>query len=260
MSSTLSSPPHTLIDLSLRSYAELRAPNRHDYVQLVLPMHGQLLLEIEGRTGRVDTQQGVIIPSGAWHAQHSQVANSSIILDVAEASVSSGNWQRLLDKPYMALGQGARKLIEYMGLMAQQQRLTPALAHGWTPLLLDTLVLDEVQPQPTSRLSALLARVQDDPGQPWSTDSMARCANLSVSRLHALFRSQLQTTPHAWLLQQRMARACELLANSNATLAQIALAAGFSDQSALTRAMRDSIDVTPSAYRRQRRETMSKVQ
>lgn len=254
----MSSPSNTLIDLSLRSYAELRAPNRHDYVQLVLPMHGQLLLEIEGKTGRVDTQQGVVIASGAWHAQHSQVANSSIIVDVAEASVTSGNWQRLLDKPYMALGQGARKLIEYMGLMAQQQMLTPALARGWTPLLLDTLVLDV--PQPTSRLSALLVRVQSDPGQPWSTDTMARCACLSVSRLHALFRSELQTTPHAWLLQQRLSRACELLASSKTTIAQIALAAGFSDQSALTRAMRDSIDVTPSAYRRQRRETRSKVQ
>ena len=254
----MSSTSSSLIDLSLRSYAELRAPNRHDYVQLVLPMHGQLLLEIEGRTGRVDTQQGVVIASGAWHAQHSQVANSSIIVDVAEASVTSGNWQRLLDKPYMALGQGARKLIEYMGLMAQQQMLTPALAQGWTPLLLDTLVLDA--PQPTSRLSALLLRVQSDPGQPWSTDTMARCACLSVSRLHALFRSELQTTPHAWLLQQRLSRACELLASSKTTIAQIALAAGFSDQSALTRAMRDSIDVTPSAYRRQRRETRSKVQ
>lgn len=254
----MSSTSSTLIDLSLRSYAELRAPNRHDYVQLVLPMHGQLLLEIEGRTGRVDTQQGVVIPSGAWHAQHSQVANSSIILDVDETRVTSGNWQRLLDRPYMALGQGTRKLIEYMGLMAQQQMLTPALAQGWTPLLLDTLLLDA--PQATSRLSALLVRVQSDPGQPWSTETMARCACLSVSRLHALFRSELQTTPHAWLLQQRLSRACELLASSKATIAQIALLAGFSEQSALTRAMRDSIDVTPSAYRRLRRETRSKVQ
>ena len=256
----MSSTSPSLIDLSLRSYAELHAPNRHDYVQLVLPMHGQLLLEIEGKTGRVDMQQGVIIPSGAWHAQHSPVANSSIIVDVAESAVTAGHWQRLLDQPYMALGLGARKLIEYMGLMAQQHRLTPALAQGWTPLLLDTLVLDGAQPQPTSRLSALLVRVQGDPGQPWSTDSMARCANLSVSRLHALFRSELQTTPHAWLLQQRLQYACGLLADSKTKVAQIALAAGFSDQSALTRAMRDSIDVTPSAYRRQCRESRSKVQ
>lgn len=254
----MSSTPHSLIDISLRSYAQQRAPNRHDYVQLVLPMHGQLLLEIEGRTGRVDTQQGVVITPGAWHGQHSSVANSSIILDVAHSTVLAGNWQRLLDLSYMPIGQGARKLIEYMALMAQQQRLTPALVQGWTPLLLDTLVLDEAQPK--SRLSAMLVRVQADPGQPWSTDTMARCANLSVSRLHALFRAELQTTPHAWLLQQRMARACELLAASNATLAQIALATGFSDQSALTRAMRDNIDMTPSAYRRQGRESRSKVQ
>ena len=121
--------------------------------------------------------------------------------------------------------------------------------------MLDTLLLGE--PQPRSRLGALIARVQAEPGLPWSTASMARFASLSVSRLHALFREEMDTSPHACLLQQRMARACDLLGASDASLAEIALAAGFSEQSALTRAMRDSMDVTPAAYRRACREKRS---
>ena len=31
----MSSTPHSAIDLNLRSYAEIGAPNRHDFVQLV---------------------------------------------------------------------------------------------------------------------------------------------------------------------------------------------------------------------------------
>ena len=77
---------------------------------------------------------------------------------------------------------------------------------------------------------------------------MARLANLSISRLHALFREEMDTSPHVWLQQQRIARACDLLATSDASIVEIALAAGFSEQSALTRAMRDSIDATPAAY------------
>ena len=45
----MSSTPQPAIDLSFRSYAEIGAPNRHDFVQLVLPLHGQLLLDIDGR-------------------------------------------------------------------------------------------------------------------------------------------------------------------------------------------------------------------
>ena len=251
----MSSTPQPAIDLSFRSYAEIGAPNRHDFVHLVLPLHGQLLLDIDGRAGKVDAQQGVVIPAHTWHAQHSQVANHSIILDVGAATVARGCWQLLLERPYTAIGPGARKLIEYLGVMAQQQALTPAIVAGWTPLLLDTLLLGE--PQPRSRLGALVARVQAEPGLPWSTASMARFASLSVSRLHALFREEMDASPHAWLLQQRMARACELLAASDASLAGIALAAGFSEQSALTRAMRDSMDVTPAAYRRACREKQS---
>ncbi|TDY34934.1 AraC family transcriptional regulator [Janthinobacterium sp. 75] len=251
----MSSTPHSAIDFSFRSYAEIGAPNRHDFVQLVLPLHGQLLLDIDGRPGKVDTQLGVVIPANTWHAQHSQVANHSIILDVDAATVARGCWQLLLERPYTAIGPGARKLIEYLGLMVQQEALTPAIVTAWTPLLLDTLLVGE--PQPRSRLGALIARVQAEPGLPWSTASMARFANLSVSRLHALFREEMGASPHAWLLQQRMARACELLAASDASLAGIALAAGFSEQSALTRAMRDSMDVTPAAYRRACREKRS---
>ena len=252
----MSSTPHPAIDLSFRSYAHIGAPDRHDFVQLVLPLSGQLLLEIDGKQGKVDTQLGVVIPAHAWHAQHSRVANHSIIVDVDAAAVAHSGWQRLLDGPYTAIGPGARKLMDYLGVMAQQRTLTPAIVTGWTPLLLDTLLLGT--PQPRSRLGALLARVQAEPGLPWSTASMAHFANLSVSRLHALFREEMDASPHAWLLQQRIGRACDLLAASDASLAEIALAAGFSEQSALTRAMRDGMDVTPAAYRRACRDKWEK--
>ena len=80
---------------------------------------------------------------------------------------------------------------------------------------------------------------------------MARASGVSVSRLHALFREELDTTPHAWLLEQRLVKAREWLATTEAPIAEIALRAGFSEQSALTRALRKATGMTPAAYRRQ---------
>lgn len=143
-------------------------------------------------------------------------------------------------------------------MMSEQHTTPPAVLQGWLPLLLDTLALAD--PQPVSRLAALLARVEGEPGLPWTTEAMARCAGVGVSRLHALFREELGMTPHAWLQQQRLQHACTWLAGRGRTVAEIAPAAGFADQSALTRAMRHAMDTTPAAYRKCMLENATKPQ
>jgi AraC-like DNA-binding protein len=239
---------HADADLHVRSYGADTGADRHTYAQLVLPLGGAVLLDIEGRQDRLDPLRGACIAPGAWHAQCGVGSNASLILDVAPAAMLHPAWDRLLERPFMALGPGARKLVEFMGVMQAQASSRPTLLRGWVPLLLDTLALDA--PRPTSRLSALLAKVDAEPGLAWTTETMARCAGLSASRLHALFRAELDTSPHAWLRDVRLSRARAWLAETTRPIAEIALAAGFSDQSALTRALRDATGVTPAAYRR----------
>ena len=79
---------------------------------------------------------------------------------------------------------------------------------------------------------------------------MAQAAHVSVSRLHVLFRDELDTSPHDWLLRCRLDCARSLLTHSARSVADIALACGFSDQASLTRAMRRVLDTTPGACRR----------
>jgi len=251
--------PTPTADLHLRSYGQDRESDRHDYAQLVLPLSGTLLLDIEGRQGRLDPLHAAFVAPHTWHSQVGTAPNRSIILDLDLASVAPEAAGRLIERPFPQLGAAARKLVEFMGIVASQQApgqgagqgKPPALLQGWIPLLLDTLALDA--PRPVSRLAALMARVEADPGQPWTTDAMAASAGLSVSRLHALFRDGFDTSPHAWLLDLRLARARAWLAQSDMPIAELALRAGFSEQSALTRAMRKTSGETPAAYRRQAR-------
>ena len=237
-----------LSDLHLRSYGADVVADRHAFAQLVLPVNGAVVLDIEGRRQRLDPLRGACVAPGAWHAQRGDGANASLIVDVEAAAMSHPAWDRLLDRPFMALSPGARKLVEFMGVMRTGSPLQPSILGGWMPLLLDTLALDA--PRPASRLAALLARIEAEPGLAWTTATMAQAAGLSVSRLHALFQAELDTSPHAWLRDVRLARARTWLAETTAPIAGIALAAGFSDQSALTRALRDATGMTPGAYRR----------
>lgn len=251
----MATPAPAPFDIAIRSYQQEHAPDRHPFAQLVLPVAGEVQLDVGEKGGRLDLLRCAFVPVGAWHTQSSRGFNRSLILDIDEAALKHAAWERLHDRPFAAVNPAARKLIEFMELVTEQKAVQPAVLAGWVPLLLDTLSLGA--PQLRSRLAALLAQVEANPGMPWTTESMAQGARISVSRLHALFRAELDTTPHAWLLQQRIALACRYLAGTTRAIADVALAAGFSDQSALTRAMRQQLGATPAAWRRAARESAS---
>ncbi|WP_373888749.1 helix-turn-helix domain-containing protein [Massilia sp. ZL223] len=246
------------VDLHLRSYGPQPLGDRHSFAQIVLPVAGEVDLEIEGRGRTLDLLHAAVVAPGAWHTQWGEAGNQSFILDLGPELLHRGPWQRLLERPFTPIGAAARKLVEFMSLARSDAAAPAQLLQGWTPLLLDTL--SQETPQPRSRLAALMARIEAAPGQPWTLDAMARACSLSASRVHALFRQETGMSPHDWLLQRRLERACTLLVATRRSIADIALETGFSDQSVLTRAMRTAMDTTPAAYRKAAREDKHKTQ
>jgi len=65
-----------------------------------------------------------------------------------------------------------------------------------------------------------------------------------------LFRRTVGVPPHQYVLRRRVERAKELLLTGRLGLSEVALAAGFSDQSHLTRVFRRAVGLTPARFRR----------
>ncbi len=99
-------------------------------------------------------------------------------------------------------------------------------------------------------MQGLCAAVQADLGQAWPVARMAAFVGVSESRLHALLRQEFGLSPQAWLSASRLRWAKHQLRTSVAPISDIALAAGYSEQSALTRALRRECGQTPAAWRR----------
>lgn len=78
---------------------------------------------------------------------------------------------------------------------------------------------------------------------------LARLAGMSRSKFSRAFRSATGLPPHQYLVARRIDRAKGLLAGTDRSLADIALAAGFSSQSHMTTCFRHSIGQTPSEFR-----------
>jgi AraC-like DNA-binding protein len=84
-------------------------------------------------------------------------------------------------------------------------------------------------------------------------DALAKVAGLSRCHFARAFKQSVGTTPHNFLMHRRFCKAVEFIADTNLPLAEIALAAGFSDQSHFSRRFRQYIGVSPSAFRRSQR-------
>lgn len=101
-----------------------------------------------------------------------------------------------------------------------------------------------------ARIVRVLDAIQAEPERQWHLEDMARVAHVSVSQLRRLFPVATGLTPNAYLVRERVARACKLLAESELPLAAIADTLGYRDVYYFSRQFRQAKGTPPAAYRR----------
>ncbi len=80
-------------------------------------------------------------------------------------------------------------------------------------------------------------------------DSIAKSIGTHPVHLARTFRRTYRCTIGEYVRQLRIDYACSAIANSNASLAEIAASSGFYDQSHFSRLFKQKIGITPSEYR-----------
>nr|WP_236253161.1 AraC family transcriptional regulator [Stenotrophomonas maltophilia] len=222
----------------LRHYGQATGLDRHDYAQWVLPLQGELQFEMEGRGGRLDLLQGAFVAAGEAHDQMADGPNGFVIVDCPPGVLDDGTQEYLCRQRWLHLPLGLRRCL------AEVQAGQPV------PALLPQLLQLFAPAGSGARMQGLCAAVQKDPGQAWPVARMAGFVGVSESRLHALFQRDFGLSPQAWLSACRLRWAKHQLRTSTAPISDIALAAGYSEQSALTRALRRECGQTPAAWRK----------
>jgi AraC family transcriptional regulator len=106
---------------------------------------------------------------------------------------------------------------------------------------------------PPKMLSRVREHIESHLDSQLDLPELARVAGLSISYFARAFKQSEGVTPHAYVMQQRVRHALDLLAETDQPLTQIAYASGFADQSHFTRQFKDRMGQTPSAYRWSRR-------
>jgi len=90
--------------------------------------------------------------------------------------------------------------------------------------------------------------------EPLDSGQIAKMSGLSVSQFERTFRKALGTSPRQYLVRIRLDHASRRLAESDDTVAALALECGFYDQSHFSKAFTAHMGMSPSRYREEHRQ------
>ncbi|RBJ78242.1 AraC family transcriptional regulator [Pseudomonas sp. MWU12-2534b] len=245
------------VALALRTYSEQVERHAHDYHQIVLPQSGAMEIEVDGRGGRVDGSQGVIIPAGTAHAFSASAANRFLVLDLPHASTGADTTEaerlkRLHQQSFFAVRPEIRHLLDYALHSEPLLTRSSEMAQAWSNLLISSLV------QPYGRtpdhgqltLARALTHIENNLDTHLTASEIARISGTSERRLYILFEQHLKTTPFAHITRLRLDLAMDLLRDTRLSISEVAHRVGYADQSALNHALKKNRNLTPASARK----------
>ena len=162
-----------------------------------------------------------------------------------EAGRSAMLWalDRMRDELHQAQP-GAPLIIQHLAHIMLMQALRLHISHagdigsGWLSALAD------------KRIGAALTAMHDEPGHPWTVESLARRTGMSRAGFALRFRQIVGKTPLEYLTRWRMLLAADRLENADENLASIASSLGYDSESALGKVFRRVMGHSPRQYSR----------
>ncbi len=103
----------------------------------------------------------------------------------------------------------------------------------------------------TRRLDALWQQVNDEIDGKWTIARMARYVGVSQAHFQDICKRLMHTSPGQYLAGLRMEKAQSLLSETDATIASVAQAVGYSSEYSFSRLFLKHTGIRPGAYQKQ---------
>ena len=125
------------------------------------------------------------------------------------------------------------------------------LAEIWQIILRHVDVGESEPEDPVSiRMRQFLEYIEEYLEQEISLEEMAASAGVSKTEALRCFHKTLQTTPYSYVMEVRLSKAADLLAQTGLSVGEIASRTGFNQQSYFGRRFKEKTGMTPLEYRK----------
>ena len=225
----------------------------HEYACLVFVLQGTFAERFESRQRIAEPGMVIVRPEGEPHSDRFD-AGGGRCLNIELPP----RWLARVRQQARAADRSAAFTGDAFPLL--RRRLHEELTHGddVSPLAVESLLLAlftegaraERRAGAPAWLSKARERIHARPEARVTLEEIAEEAGVHPVHLAATFRRVFGVTVASYIRRLRIEQACRALRESNAPLADVALAAGFADQSHFGRTFKRLMRMTPSQYRR----------
>ena len=108
-----------------------------------------------------------------------------------------------------------------------------------------------VPPTECDRMQPVLEHIAENLDAPHTVPDLAKLAMMSERTFARRFVAETGTTPHKWIIQQRVLRARELLEQTDLPVEDVAAHSGFGSASLLRTHFQNVVGTSPQRYRRE---------
>jgi len=235
----------------------------HDTYAIGVMERGSYLLYHNGNNVQVDAGQVMLINPSDVHGgepvddkgwKYRMLYPNVTLMRKIAREITAGDWQPHFPSPIVDDPIVARQILHLTYVLEKSEnrlKRDTAMRVGLGSLILrhaESQLSDcciAPQRDAVRRVREYLETYYEDNT---SLDELAAIAGLSPFHLVRVFKDETGLPPHTYLTHVRIQRARELLMDNPMSIADVAYATGFTDQSHLTRWFKRIVGVTPGKY------------
>jgi AraC-like DNA-binding protein len=262
------SHPHDLTEIA----------HSHDFCELVIVTRGHAMHRLEGDSFPVTAGDVFLLQGRQSHHfyERKNLDLINIMYDPEKIALPENELRRMpgycamfmLEPTYRRQHNFASRLHLKRVPLAHVEQLTDAMDRECNQLepghevalrakLLELMVYlsraytntDTTEAHALLRVGNVIGALENDFSKDWKLEDLLKIAHMSRSNLMRVFRKATGQTPIEYLVRLRIQRAMELLRNTDLTITEIALQAGFNDSNYFTRQFRRIVGEPPRTFR-----------
>lgn len=232
--------------LSIRTYTKHFRSHVHDsYHQLVLPVQGNIHIDMDGFFGKVSVGECVVIPQGVDHGFTADEKARFIVADLDELPC-----HLVSDK--LAVFSISRPLLSFIHFVEKQleHQVDNQIEESMVSIFILLLAQQELSRTNDPRIRTVQNMINERLDDVLTVQSLAKAAYLSPTQFKKLFKQNVGMSAQKYITEQRMEKAKALLTHTDLPVQSIAERVGYSDLSAFSRRFSIYYGMSPREFAR----------